>query len=310
MKFPKIRRFGSDEVEGILQGTVYVQEKVDGANCSFYINEEGTLSIASRNRELQRGDKCLIGNDFRGLMAYTKFHKEIEAMCRKYPEGIFYGEWCVYHTLKYHEGVTEQVWFYDIYSTADHKFCDNKIACKIFEEEGVKFIPIIATLENPKIEDLDQFMHVNQFQAHPDQEGIVIKNPEFVNRYGRTQWAKRLNEAFHEKKVEVWGEDAHKLDTEEKICYNYVTLGRIKKILNKIEDEGKSIAVERTGELLGRVYNDIVTEEIWDILKKYKNPTIDFKKLNNLIVNETKRIFFNILEGRDINLKPEVDNAT
>jgi len=40
--------------------------------------------------------------------------------------------------------------------------------------------------------------------------------------------------------------------------------------------------------LLGICFHDFITEEIWDVLKKYNNPTIDFKRLNQLMIVKVK----------------------
>jgi len=43
-------------------------------------------------------------------------------------------------------------------------------------------------------------------------------------------------------------------------------------------------------QLLGRVWYDFITEEIWAILKKYKNPTIDFRRLNRYVIAKIKEL--------------------
>ena len=35
-------------------------------------------------------------------------------------------------------------------------------------------------------------------------------------------------------------------------------------------------------------YHDFVTEELWQAVKKHKNPTVNFKTLNNLAVSRIK----------------------
>jgi len=42
--------------------------------------------------------------------------------------------------------------------------------------------------------------------------------------------------------------------------------------------------------LLGIVFYDLVNEELWNIIKKKKNPTINFKTLNILTVLKIKEI--------------------
>lgn len=41
IKYPKIHRLGKEETEGILNALCYIQEKIDGANTSIWIGEDG-----------------------------------------------------------------------------------------------------------------------------------------------------------------------------------------------------------------------------------------------------------------------------
>ena len=51
-KYMHIERLGREEVEGILDGVVYIQPKIDGSNAVVYLNDKGELTAGSRNREL------------------------------------------------------------------------------------------------------------------------------------------------------------------------------------------------------------------------------------------------------------------
>lgn len=49
------------------------------------------------------------------------------------------------------------------------------------------------------------------------------------------------------------------------------------------------------GGTLGMTFRDLVTEELWEAIKKHKNPKIDFKTLYHFTarrVKEVKREFF------------------
>jgi hypothetical protein len=66
----------------------------------------------------------------------------------------------------------------------------------------------------------------------------------------------------------------------------YVTEALVRKELAKIEslDDGKPIQPR----LLSTVYHCILTEETWNFVKKFKNPVIDFKRLQKLTNAKTK----------------------
>ena len=43
-------------------------------------------------------------------------------------------------------------------------------------------------------------------------------------------------------------------------------------------------------QLLGTVYHVLITEEIWNILKEFKSPKIDFKRLNKRSIERIKEL--------------------
>ena len=59
------------------------------------------------------------------------------------------------------------------------------------------------------------------------------------------------------------------------------------KILNETGDGWHSRLIPR---LLHTVYYDLITEEMWEILKQFKNPTINFKLLNGYVTARIKEL--------------------
>lgn len=109
--------------------------------------------------------------------------------------------------------------------------------------------------------------YVGKSTIGPNGEGIVIKNPDFVNRFGDKTYAKVVGEEFHEQNEIMFGN--HKRgDNEGKCCHKYATGERVRKIINKIEqNEGKDIEKSDIPKIIGMAYHDIITEEAWDIQK-------------------------------------------
>jgi len=156
---------------------------------------------------------------------------------------------------------------------------------------GISFVPELATLYNPKEVDMDKFLTQNEFLMQPGcyGEGIVIKRYDFVNKYGHVCWAKLVRDEFKEEFKVVMGDSPTALLIEERIARKFVTEGRISKILaNMLQDEGWTKS--RIAQLLGTVWHDVVIEETWNILKEYKNPTIDFRRLNNEVIKMVKEL--------------------
>ena len=105
-KYPKIRRIGDSSTDGILDGVVHIEEKLDGANLSIW-QEGGEIHIASRNKEITSG--------FNGAVEYVKNHKGINLLLKEHPEYRLYGEWLVPHTIKsYKETAYKNFYLFDI----------------------------------------------------------------------------------------------------------------------------------------------------------------------------------------------------
>ena len=50
--YQHVEKLGSKEVEGILNGRVYLFYKIDGTNSCVWLKDDGTLGFGSRRREL------------------------------------------------------------------------------------------------------------------------------------------------------------------------------------------------------------------------------------------------------------------
>ena len=59
------------------------------------------------------------------------------------------------------------------------------------------------------------------------------------------------------------------------------------KILNENSEIEKGVLIPR---LLNICFYTLVTEESWNFVKQFKNPTVDFKKLRNEVVNKIKKV--------------------
>lgn len=78
---------------------------------------------------------------------------------------------------------------------------------------------------------------------------------------------------------------------EELIVDKYCTEAFIKKEYAKIvhendgEFEGRHIP-----RLLNTVWHEFIVEESWNFIKQHRNPTIDYKTLNRLVIDKIKKV--------------------
>lgn len=303
--YPKIHRLGTEETEGILVGTCTIQEKVDGANVSIWKNEDGSLGMGSRTQDIT-------GGSFNGFCEYVRAHEGINRLLDEFPHFRLYGEWLVRHSIAYNELSYKKFYLFDIYHEITD--VDGEVVGQFMAQDDVfpftmnydiDTPQVFATIEHPTIEQI--MPYVGQSCLGPKGEGVVIKNPEFINKFGELRYAKIVTESFKEENALLFGgNNKHSESYFEVYCMNkYMTTARVQKVMNKIEPtlqiESK-LGMIHTARIINTAYHDLITEEIWEIQKKC--PTLNFKKLQVLCTRKAAKIYHELL------LPPEMRSIT
>lgn len=284
-KYEKIHRLGKEETEGILTGICHIQEKVDGANTSIWLGDDGIVRCGSRSRILQN-------EEFNGFVPYALGHQGIQEYLKANPTHRLYGEWLVRHTIAYKETAYRKFYLFDIYD--GEKYLSSNEVKDIGIKYDIETVPYHGEFENPTIEKLREFVGKTEFGDRG--EGIVIKNLSFKNTFGEMAFAKIVTESFKEDNGVVFGGNNKFSDTywEVYIVNKYMTLPRVKKIMDKLQPEvNERLDMKHIPRIMGLAYHDMLTEEIWDIQKKAKS--IDFKTLERISAKKAKQIFVDIL---------------
>jgi hypothetical protein len=294
-KYQHIEKTQSSEVEGILNGEVHLFYKIDGTNSCVWLKEDGNLGFGSRNRELS------LDNDNAGFMNEIKKDLDIYNALLKYlnnhPKHIIYGEWLVPHTLKtYTSDSWRKFYIFDIYDTATESYINYDIYSKLIDYHypALNYIPLITKLTNPTEDDIKSYLEkTGQFLISEGLgEGIVIKNYNYRNRWGHIKWAKMLTEDFRNNKQhtrQFASENKEDNPIEYKII-KLMTIEHIQKEYHKLVEAKGEFNSKMIFELLNRVFNEFFRDNWEIILKKFKNPTIDFRKLKQLSDIKTKEV--------------------
>jgi hypothetical protein len=289
MKFKKyqhIERFGTLETQGIDLGMCYVFPKIDGTNSSLWF-DNNELKAGSRNRELR------LHNDNAEFYNWAVLQQNIFDFFNKYQNYRLYGEWLVPHTLKtYEESAWKKFYVFDVME--DERYLHYEEYKTILESYNIEYIPPICKIKNPTYERLNNQLEKNGYLIKDGKgsgEGIVIKNYDYKNKYGRQIWAKIVKNDFklkHQKNNEVC-EIKESKTTEEIIVNKYINSVLIEKEFSKIENEcgWSSKLIPR---LLNTVYYCLIKEESWNFIKENKFPVIDFKRMNQLTIQKIKEI--------------------
>lgn len=289
IKYQHLERFGNVPVEGIELGTVYVFPKLDGTNASIWVDEDGNYKTGSRNRQLS------IESDNAGFHNWVlKNQNKFEKFFLNHPNLRLYGEWLVPHSLKtYNEDSWRNFYIFDVMDKEENylHYDDYKL---ILDCYGLTYIPPIMKINNGTIEHFQKCLERNTYLIKEGcgfGEGVVLKNYNWKNKFGQVIWAKLITNSFKEQHMMEMGCPViGHISNEERIVNEFVTDHFVRKTYDKIrvaEDGWKSQYIPR---LLNTVFYDLITEEMWEILKKYKNPTLNFKFLQNLTIKKVKEL--------------------
>lgn len=283
-KYQHIERFGTDEVQDIELGKCYLFPKIDGTNGSVWMNENG-IGCGSRRRELS------LDADNQGFMAYILNDKRVIDYLRKHPTHRLFGEWLVPHSLKtYRKEAWRKFYIFDVTIDRDEETVDYltyETYSEFLNEFELDYIPPIAIVKNGSYEQFVDQLEKNVFLVEDGKgagEGIVIKNYDFYNRFGRQTWAKIVRSEFKEVHTKTNG----KKMVEEEIAIEFCTDAFIEKTYAKIVNAENGWRSEYIPRLLETVYYDLITEESWQFIKKHKNPTINYKTLKHFITQKIK----------------------
>ena len=289
MKYMHIERYGNDEVQGIELGESYIFPKIDGTNGSVWLSN-GLLCGGSRNRELS------IDDDNQGFFTAIIEHGIIYPFLSKYPHLRLFGEWLVPHSFKkYREDAWRKFYVFDVADETEGTYLHYAQYTPLLDEFNILYIPAMTITKNAAYDGLLKAMQENVFLVQEGEgcgEGIVIKNYDYRNKYGRVTWAKLVTNTFKEKHGREMGPHvmACKQMVEQEIADTYVTKHLVDKVYSKIVNEMQGWNSKYIPRLLQTVYYDLINEEIWNIVKKMKNPTINFRTLNTITTMKIKEL--------------------
>jgi len=301
LRYPSLARLGSQEVEEILLGNVTAFYKIDGTNSCIWFKDR--IRFGSRNRELD------IHNDNAGFMNVMMADARVQHFFSgdncKYR---LYGEWLVPHSLKtYREDAWRRFYVFDVYDTEKEQFLSYEAYKPILDLYGFDYIPPLADMVNPTTDQCINLLDkTGQFLVEYGKgngEGIVFKNYDFVNKYGRTTWAKLISNEFKEVHHKEMGAPlvlGSKL-VEDEIVDKYVTEAFVLKEQAKIiaaseyfdilyDENSVAWDNKKIPELLGRVWYELLNEEAANFVKEHKLPTINFKTLQSLTYRKVKKV--------------------
>lgn len=243
-------------------------------------------------------------------MAYVLSQPKFEQFFKEFPNLYLYGEFLVKHTVKtYKDFAWRKLYVFDVVdfsNTENPRYLSYEEYEPLLKKYNIEYIPLIATLNHPSKEDILPYLEKTTFLQSDGKtpgEGLVIKRYDgWKNKYGRTTWAKIVRKEFVlSKKIH---REVSPNEIEESIVEKFCTDAFIEKELAKIlEDIGADNWNNKyIGRCLNSVYHELISEEAWHFVKKFKNPKIDFGILNVLVAEKTKNVMHDFFKVRGIAL--------
>jgi hypothetical protein len=291
-KYQDITRLGHKTTLGVLNkgDHIVIQEKIDGANASF--RRVGNELVAfSRNHQLTPENT---------LGGFYEFVQELNVSIG---EGlIFFGEYSNPHKVKYPEH-QKKFFLFDIYDIESGKYLPWETVKQVGKDLGLNLVPVFYEGEYQSFEHLQSFVGKTELGGKLGDidtgEGIVVKQVDYVDRFGNQKFVKLVTDAFREVQKQKAPKDPKKELTQEQVFVDQtVTEARVEKMLYKFIDEGildEHYGIEDMGVILKnmnpRIQEDILKEESEMLPEDY-----DAKQLSKAVARKVAMTVKKILQ--------------
>lgn len=183
------------EVREILEHDVVVEEKVDGANVGFSVNENGDLQVQNRGSFLTRERSH---PQFAPLWRWLQSKQDSLAEAL-FPDLILFGEWCyAVHSIRY---TKLPDWFlaFDVFDRCSGTFWSVPRRDDLVRRLGLALVPRIGA-RRFDVRSLQALLATSQLTDGPA-EGLYVRRDEGDQLVAR---AKLVNRGFTQAIDEHW----------------------------------------------------------------------------------------------------------
>lgn len=260
--YPSVYALGHPAIDGILDGAVVIEEKIDGSQFSFGVFDGGTR-CRSKGKMQPPGEHDHM------------FNAAVETVGRLaptlHPGWTYRGEFLgnpKHNTLRYERVPKQHIIIFDINTDNEHYLTPDEKA----EEAariGLEVVPLLDVGGLSSIDDLDRWLQTESILGGTTIEGVVVKNYRRFGRNKKVLMGKFVSEAFKETNKENWGKPK-RADVLTKIRERYRTEARWAKAVQHLRDAGTLECSPRDiGALIVEAQNDVHKEcagEIKDVL--------------------------------------------
>ena len=269
-KYVDIERLKDKFAEAFKVGEhITITEKIDGANASIAVGEDGKLIAFSRRNELTPE------SNLQGFYEYVQSLDPTMISCVLGTRYIFFGEWLVKHTIKYPQEKMKQFYVFDVWDTEIEQYIPWEQTKQMAEFCGLKMVPVFYDGPFISWEHVYSFVGKTEMGGEPTGEGVVIKSQDRLdNKFSGTPAyvkivAKEFSEVHQSKpQKDIDPAKIAARQAAEALAETIVTSRRVEKAIQKFVEDG--IVPENWDEkdlgtiaknLPRAIYNDCVKEE-------------------------------------------------
>ena len=264
--YPNVYQLGHKLVSNVLNGYVLVQEKIDGSQISFGIDNLGDLRIRSKNKEI---DIEHPDDMFRLAVEWiVKNRSNLQA------GWTYRGEYLQkpkHNTLAYSRVPRNNIILFDICDGLESYLPYSRVK-NVANYIGLEVVPLFAKgvfTEADILELKDEWLSRESILGGTKVEGVVIKNYNVFTAEKKVAMAKLVRDDFREQNATNWKDKKQtSKDVIERLIETYRTEARWRKAVQHLRDAG-----ELQGEM--RDIPALMKEVSSDVLKECKDEILE-----------------------------------
>lgn len=252
--YPKVWNLGHPALEGLRDGPVSVEEKVDGSQFSFGVIE-GVLCCRSKNQQIV-------------LDAPQMFDKAVETVRERAgqltPGWVYRAEYLAkpkHNTLAYERVPTDHLVVFDI-ETSPSAFLAPDARDDEADRLDLDRVPRMHYGALDSLDLVDELLKRDAYLGGCKVEGIVVKNHARFGRDGKALMGKHVSEAFKEKHGKEWKKsNPNSGDIVQTLIDQYQAEARWEKAVQHLRERGALEGSPRDiGALIKEAQADIAAE--------------------------------------------------
>ena len=255
--YPKVYNLGHKWIERLFDGSVVVEEKIDGSQFSFGV-KDGVLWLRSHHKEIVPTD---IPSLFKNACLTAQMIKA------HLPEGWTFRAESVekpkHNHLAYARAPETGMVVFDIDKGEENYLIPTSKAA-FCRELGLECVPTIHCGAGPTKEDLNAYLERDSILGGAKIEGVVIKNYSVFGDDKKVLMGKHVSDKYRE--IAKAGNPAKNADVMEGIAARFGTEARYAKAVQHLGESGVLTGeLKDIGPLLKEVWDDVLVEAKDDI---------------------------------------------